>query len=52
MFPEDALIWFTDGSRGNSGTGPVIFGIRPNRSLSFPLGKFATVFQTEILVIL
>ena len=52
MFAEDALIWFTDGSRGNSETGPVIFGIRPNRGLSFPLGKFATVFQTEILVIL
>jgi hypothetical protein len=24
------------------------YGIRPNRSLSFLLGKFATVFQTEI----
>jgi hypothetical protein len=25
-------------------------GIRPNRSFSFPLGKFATVFQTEICI--
>jgi ribonuclease HI len=48
VFPEDALIWFTDSSRGESGTGSGIFGIRPNRSFSFPLGKFATVFQTEI----
>ena len=47
-FPEDALIWFTDGSRANSGTGSGIFGLRPNRSFSFPLGKFATVFQTKI----
>jgi len=27
-------------------------GLRPNRSFSFPLGKFATVFQTEIYDIL
>jgi hypothetical protein len=52
VFPEDALIWFTDGSRANSGTGSGFFGIRPNRSFSFPLGKCATVFQTKIHAIL
>ena len=52
MSPEDALIWFTDGSRANSGTGSGIFGLRPNRSFSFKLGKFATVFQPEIYAIL
>jgi len=52
VFPEDALIWFSDGSRANSRTGSGIFGLRPKRSLSFPLGTFATVFQTEIYVIL
>jgi ribonuclease HI len=52
VVPEDALIWFTDGSRTDSGTGSGIFGIRPNRSFSFPLGKFATVFKTEIYAIL
>jgi len=52
VFPEDALIWFTDGSRANLGTGSGNFGLRPNRSLSFPLDKFATVFQTEIYAIL
>jgi len=52
MFPEDALISFTDGSRANSGTEYGIFGLRPKRSLSFPVGKFATVFQTEIYAIL
>ena len=40
-FPEDALVWFTDGSRTDSGTGAGIFGVRPNRSFSFYLGKFA-----------
>jgi len=52
FFPEDALIWFTDSSKANSGTGSGIFGLRPNRSFSFPLGKFATAFQTEIYAIL
>jgi len=52
LFPEDALIWFTDGSRANSRTGSGIFGLRPNRSFSLPLDKFATVFQTEIYAIL
>jgi hypothetical protein len=52
IFPEDALIWFTDGSRADSGTGSGMFGIRPNRSFSFPLGKFATVFQMEVHAIL
>jgi hypothetical protein len=45
---EDALIWFTEGSRGDSGTGSGIIGLSTKGSFSFPLGKFATVFQTEI----
>jgi ribonuclease HI len=52
VFPENALIWFTHSSRADSGTGSGIFAIRPNRSFSFPLGGFATVFQTEIYAIL
>jgi ribonuclease HI len=52
LFPEDTLVWFTDGSRPDSGTRSGIFGLRPNRSLSFPLGKFTTVFLTEIYAIL
>ena len=46
-FPEDALVWFTDGSRTDSGMGAGIYGIRSNRSFSFSLGKFASVFRTE-----
>ena len=52
VFPADALIWFTGGSKANSGTGAGFFGLRPNGSFSFPLGKFATVFQTEVYAIL
>jgi hypothetical protein len=51
-FPEHALIWYTDGSRADSGTGSGICGLAPNSSLSFSLGKFATVFQSEIYAIL
>jgi len=47
VFPKDALIWFTDGCRANSGTGSGIFGLRPNRNFSFPLGKFATDFKLK-----
>jgi len=52
MILEDALIWYTDGSRNDSETGSGIYGRRPNRSYCFPLGKLATVFQTEIYAIL
>jgi ribonuclease HI len=52
VVPEDSLVLFTDGSRMPSETGSGIFGVRPNWSLSFSLGKFATVFQTEIYAIL
>ena len=44
--PKDALIWFTDGSRTDLGTGSGIYGLKPNKSYSFSLGKFASVFQT------
>jgi ribonuclease HI len=50
--PEDIIVWFTDGSRMDSGTGAGLYGIRPNRSFSFSLDKFASVFQTEIYAII
>jgi ribonuclease HI len=52
LFPDDALIWITDGSRADSRTGAGIYGRRPERSFSFSLGKYATVVQTEIYAIL
>jgi methylase of polypeptide subunit release factors len=51
-FPEHTLSWYTDGSRAESGTGSGICGLRLNCNLSFSLGNFATVFQTEIYAIL
>ena len=32
VFPKDALVWFTEGSRANLGAGSGIFGLRTNRS--------------------
>jgi hypothetical protein len=43
VVPENTLAWFTDGTRGSTGMGSGIFGVRPNRSLSLPLGKFASL---------
>ena len=51
VFPDDALIWFTDGSRADSGTVAGIYGKKPERSFSFLLGKYAMVFQTETYAI-
>jgi hypothetical protein len=51
-FHEDALIWYTDGSRTDSVTESSIYGLKANKSYSFFLGKFALVIQTKIYVIL
>jgi hypothetical protein len=52
VLPEDALIWYPDGSRTDLGTGSGIYGLKPSTSYSFSLGKFASVFQIEIYAIL
>jgi ribonuclease HI len=52
LLPKDALIWFTDGSTTDLGTGSGVYGLKPNKNYSFSLGKIASVFQTEICAIL
>jgi hypothetical protein len=51
VLPKDVLIWFTDGSRTDLGTVSGVYGLKPNKSYNFSLGKFASVFQTEIYAI-
>jgi ribonuclease HI len=47
------LVWLTDGSRMRGvGTGASVYGQSVRRRLSFPLGKYATVFRAEIYAIL
>jgi hypothetical protein len=47
--PKDALIWFTDGSRTDLRTGSGIYGLKPNKSYSFSLSKFASVFRLKFM---
>jgi ribonuclease HI len=46
------LVWYTDGSKMNGGTGARVYGQSLRRRLSFSLGKYSTVFQAEIYAIL
>ena len=46
------LIWFTDGSKMREETGAGVYGHSVGRRLSFPLGRYATIFQEEIYAIL
>ena len=41
-----SLNWFTDGSKMDYGAGAGVFG--PNTRVSIPMGKWPSVFQTEI----
>jgi hypothetical protein len=52
VFPKDTLVCFTDGCKADSGTGSGIYDLRPKGSLRYPLGKFTTVFRTELYDIL
>jgi hypothetical protein len=45
------LIWYTDGSKMNEGTGAVVYGHGMGQSFSFSLGRYATVFQAEVYAI-
>lgn len=47
-YDEDDVVWFTDGSKTEEGSGSGIYGIRPEGSIVLSLGKYATVFQTEV----
>jgi hypothetical protein len=46
------LVWFTDGSKMKEGTRSGVYGQSVGRRLSFSPGRYATVFQAEIYVIL
>ncbi len=46
------LLWFTDGSKTGEGTGAGVKGIRPNAEFSIPMGRYPTVFQSEVHAIL
>ena len=45
------LMWYTDGSKSDHGTGAGVHGKSPRHDLRIPLGKLATVFQAEVTAI-
>ena len=50
--PTAVTTMMMDDENNNNNNNNISFGLRPNRSFSFPLGKFATVFQTKIYAIM
>ena len=46
------LVWYADGSMMREGAGVGVYGPSVRRRLSFPLGRYATIFQAEIYAIL
>ncbi len=50
--PPGELEWYTDGSKSEEGTGAGIWGERPGREIIVPMGKYHSVFQSEVAAIL
>jgi ribonuclease HI len=46
------LVWYTDGSKMREGTGAGVCGQSVKGRLSYPLGRYTTVFQAKIYAIL
>jgi hypothetical protein len=45
------LIWYTDGSKTNKGTGAGVYCYGTRLRRSFSLGRYTTVFQAEVYAI-
>ena len=48
LINKEGLIWYTDGSKTNEGTGAGIYKLGSKKEHSFCLGLHTTVFQAEI----
>jgi ribonuclease HI len=48
---KGGLIWYTDGSKTNKGTGAGVYCYSTGRKLSFSPGQHTTVFQVEVYAI-
>jgi hypothetical protein len=45
------LVWYTDGSKTEKGTGAGVYCHGTRKKLSFDLGRYTTVFQAEVYAI-
>ncbi|KAL1446432.1 hypothetical protein WDU94_012296 [Cyamophila willieti] len=53
LISKGCLVWYTDGSKTEEGSGAGIHSMNPPKGdMSIPLGKYASVYQTEILAIM
>jgi ribonuclease HI len=48
---KGGLIWYTDGSKTNKGSGAEVYCYGTRQRLSFSLGQYKTVFQAEVYAI-
>jgi hypothetical protein len=48
---KGVLIWYTDGSKTNKGTGAGVYCYGTWQKLSFGFGQYTTVFQAEVYAI-
>jgi hypothetical protein len=48
---KGVLIWYTDGSKTNKGTGAGVYCHGTRLRHSFSLGQYTTVFQAEVYAI-
>jgi hypothetical protein len=49
---KGGLIWYTDGSKANKGTGAGVYGYGTRMKRSFSLGKYTTVFLEDVYAIM
>lgn len=51
-FRDGDIVWYTDGSKKDGGSGSGIYGERPRMRLAKSLGKYASVYQAEMYAII
>jgi hypothetical protein len=48
---KEGLIWYTDGSRANKGTGTSVYGHSVMQKFIFSIGWYTVVFQAKLFAI-
>jgi hypothetical protein len=49
VLPKDALIWFTDGSRTDLGTGPGVYGLKQTKAIAFLWSNLLQFFKLKFM---
>ncbi|KAI5753143.1 hypothetical protein M8J77_023972 [Diaphorina citri] len=51
LLKKGAVVWYTDGSKTEAGSGAGIHCVKPRVNISLPLGTYTGVYQAEVLAI-